>query len=56
MSIETIIQTQPDLGKLGLSRVLPILAEVARANNLKLSKTSQLFKAKRIAEISMANN
>lgn len=56
MSIETIIQTQPDLGKLPLCRVLPILAEVARANNLKLSKIHHLFKAKRIAEISMANN
>lgn len=54
MSIETIIQTQPSLkGK--LSQVLPILAEVARANNLKLSFIHQLFKAKRIAEISMAN-
>ena len=55
MSIETIIQTQPSLdGK--LSQVMPILAEIARQNNLKLSKISHLFKAKRIAEISMANN
>lgn len=55
MSIETIIQTQPSLdGK--LSQVLPILAEVARQNKLKLSKISHLFKAKRIAEVSMANN
>ena len=56
MSIETIIQTQPDLGKLPLCRVLPILAEVAKQNNLKLSKISHLFKAKRIAEVGMANN